>query len=169
MNNYQTLIKVPLVPQEKSNLCWFACSMMLYRWSVNKSGQSSMIKDPHENDIIMDWHKKNQGVDADQVTQLAMKLNFRSHKFADLPRNFAEMKAVLQKHGPIWTAVSKNWNGQTGQNIPHVIVIYGVLDTGVWIHDPEPVKKGTTRLLTWSDLKNADTKHEYLGVTADPN
>ncbi len=128
-----------------------------------------MIKDPHESETVMEWHKKNEGLDAKGVTTLAMKLNLRAHKFTSLPRNFTDMKAVLQKHGPIWTAVSKNWNGKGDQNIPHVIVIYGALDTGVWIHDPEPVAKGTTRLLTWSDLQKADTKNEYFGVSADPN
>ena len=67
-----------------------------------------------------------------------------------VPRDYAALNTLFQLRGPIWCAGHKTWGGG-GHG--HVVVICGVADTGVFIHDPEPVNQGSSIWLTWDQLK----------------
>jgi hypothetical protein len=73
--------------------------------------------------------------------------------------DFDTVNTFLAKHGPVFTSVQKNWSEN---NYSHAIVLCGVADTGVSIHDPMPVNQGSSTWLTWAQIQKA-----IDGVSAD--
>ena len=141
------LSNVPLIPQPTDGVCWFVCAQMLYKWQQT-AGKGSMI-DPmtHEGskyryDNNLDWYCGDNGKLADylQMKKHAINLDFNG------------INSALATYGPLWTSVQKNW---AGNDHGHVVVILGVADTGVLIHDPEPLKVGNTLWLTWDQITKA--------------
>ena len=137
---------VPLVAQRGDGVCWFASALMLYKWA-QATGHTTM-KDPMADsgmkmrwDNNLDW---GSGHNAFLATTLAMKTH------ASIPTEYQGLNTFFQSHGPIWAAGQKTWGGA---DHGHVVVICGVADTGVFIHDPEPVNQGVSLWLTWSQLK----------------
>lgn len=139
------LHNMTLVPQRGDGVCWCASAIMLYKWG-RASGQHRMVNPLSDEGTKWRWDN-NGDWDSYDNGYLATTLNMETQ--SDIPRNYEELKSFLEDHGPIWTAGLKTW---TGGAYGHVVVISGVADTGVFIHDPEPVNKGTTRWLTWTQL-----------------
>lgn len=69
---------------------------------------------------------------------------------SDLDLEPSELTNALRIHGPLWMSGDKTW---TGDRYGHVVVVFGAADTGVLIHDPEPVYKGTEFWMTWTDIR----------------
>ena len=67
-----------------------------------------------------------------------------------MPADYNGLNTFFASHGPIWAAGQKNW---CGNDHGHVVVVCGVADTGVFIHDPEPVGHGSSIWLTWDQWK----------------
>ncbi|MDQ6787215.1 MAG: hypothetical protein M3033_10445 [Acidobacteriota bacterium] len=118
---------------------------MLFRWQ-EATGKGSM-KNPAEVDMTKDRFEKNRIWYSFQNGLLATQLNLQK---SSVDMNFDSVNSVLSRNGPIWTAGYKTWDGAHG----HVVVICGVADTGVFIHDPEPMHKGSPMWLTWSQIKS---------------
>jgi hypothetical protein len=139
---------VPLVSQYDTGVCWMASAMMVYKWQ-EATGNGSMIDPMSHADSAGrygrngDWFCGNNGMLAGY---------FKMKKHSSLSMTYEAVSSFLAKHGPIWTGLQKNW---TGKNHGHVVVICGVADTGVFIHDPEPVKQGSSMWLTWGQINKA--------------
>lgn len=153
------LANVPLHYQYASGVCWFACSRMLYVWS-KAAGRGSMT-DPKSDSGYLQRYKDNGSVGCDQNWHIAQQFNMKKH--ASLKMDYASVSKFLTDHGPIWTGLRKNWGGH---NHGHVVVICGVSETGVFVHDPEPINQGSSFWLTWEQITKAV---EALPKLASPN
>lgn len=138
---------VPLLPQPSTGVCWFMCAKMLYKWQI-ASGFGSMLNPETADDGAFKkrfddnnaWLPEDNGYLADHL-----KMTKRS-----VTLDYDSVKSALDSYGPLWVAGKKHWNGG---NHGHVIVVCGVADTGVLIHDPEPMHKGDRIWLTWTSIK----------------
>jgi hypothetical protein len=122
--------ELPLIAQTKTGVCWMASAQMVHKWS-RATGRGKMI-DPMSHagskwrwGENLDWGAYDNG-------KLAEYFKMNAHD--DLTLNYSGVEQFLKKHGPIWTGLQKNWGGN---NHGHVVVIRGVADTGVLIHDHE--------------------------------
>lgn len=150
--------KVPLIPQPTDGVCWYASCRMIYKWS-QATGQGSM-KNPADDagfkqrfDDNGDWWCGNNGYMAEQ---------FRMKKFPSLSMDYGSLSSHLSIHGPTFASLQKNWGGN---NYGHAVVIVGVADTGVLIHDPMPIKQGSKQWLTWGQIQKA---LDYVSDVANP-
>jgi hypothetical protein len=143
------ITKVPhvsLIAQRADGVCWCASALMLYKWSIN-SGHAGM-KDPLA-DSGMKWRwDNNKDWSSSDNAFLASTLAMKTH--GSIPADYSGLNTFFVSHGPIWAAGQKNWGGN---NHGHVVVTCGVADTGVFIHDPEPVGNGSSFWLTWAQWK----------------
>lgn len=152
------LADVPLMYQRSNGVCWYACSRMLYKWS--QATKKGSVKNPENaDDGYVTRYNNNGTVGCRDNWHLANAFNLKQH--TNIVMDYDSVKEFLQSHGPIWAGVQKNWGGN---NYGHVVVICGVAETGVFIHDPEPVKQGSTYWLTWSQIKTA-----VDGIDGTPN
>lgn len=143
------LTGVPLLSQPSSGVCWYVCANMLYKWSQGSKRRT--MKNPATADSGYTWRFSNNGdVASTQNWHLATAFGMVKHPTIDM--DFNSVNSFLQKHGPIWTGLKKNWGGN---NHGHVVVICGVADTGVFVHDPEPMNIGTAAWLTWEQINKA--------------
>ncbi|MGQ0543374.1 MAG: papain-like cysteine protease family protein [Blastocatellia bacterium] len=141
---------VPLMSQPTDGVCWMVSAQMVYKWS--KATGSGQMKDPMT-DSGSKWRYDNNGDwSSAQNGILAGYFNMKTHAFSAVSMSYDSLNNFMTKHGPIWTGLQKNWGGH---NHGHVVVICGVADTGVFIHDPEPMKQGTAHWLTWEQIKKA--------------
>lgn len=153
------LADVPLIPQPTDGVCWFVSARMLFKWQ-EKTGKGTM-NDPATNEMTKTTFGRNATWYSFQNPLLATQLNLKNQ---DVTLDFDGVNKVLTQKGPIWTAGHKHWGGG---NHGHVVVICGVADTGVFIHDPEPMKNGSTMWLTWSAIKKyvdgvTDTTYKFM-------
>ncbi|MBK8811441.1 MAG: hypothetical protein IPN69_12010 [Acidobacteria bacterium] len=142
------LANVPLIPQPTDGVCWYACARMLYRWS--KATGRGVMTNPADDSGYHTRFQNNGDVAAFQNNHLGRALNMKLH--SSLSLDYGSVLSFLQSHGPIWVGLKKNWGGH---DHGHVVVICGVADTGVFIHDPEPMKQGSAIWLTWAQIKKA--------------
>ncbi len=142
------LSNVPLIPQPTTGVCWYACARMLYRWS-KATGRGAMTN-PQDDPGYFKRFNDNGSVAAFQNNHIARSFNMKMHP--NMTLDYDSVYQMLLDHGPIWTGHKKNWGGH---NHGHVIVICGVAETGVFVHDPEPMKQGSTFWLTWEQIKKA--------------
>lgn len=131
---------VPLLPQDKTNGCWYFSAKMMAGWAT-KAGKS--IKDPSELTDLKNLYEGNCGWALSTGGVLAGKLGMTTYPRKE--RDFKEMLTILKK-GPLWAAGVKP-NGNDA--FPHVVVIGGVADTGVLVLDPLPINKGERSWKTW--------------------
>jgi len=153
------LSNVPLKYQYASGVCWFACSRMVYAWS-QATGRGNMT-DPRADPGYFQRYNDNGSVGCEQNWHIAQQFNMVKHDSVDM--DYESVSEFLKTHGPMWTGVRKNWGGN---NHGHVIVICGVSETGVFVHDPEPMNQGSTFWLTWSQIEHATSELRRL---ASPN
>ena len=140
------MANVPLVAQRGDGVCWCASALMLYKWSV--ATKRNQMKDPlSDSGTKWRWDENKDWASSDNKF-LATTLNMKT--LSAVPRDYAALNTLFQLRGPIWCAGKKMWGGG---NHEHVVVICGVADTGVFIHDPEPVNRGSSMWLTWDQLK----------------
>jgi hypothetical protein len=139
---------MPLMYQKSNGVCWYASARMLYTWA--RATKRGSMTNPADDTGYFQRYMNNGDVAASQNWHIAQQFNMQKH--IDIPMNYDSINSFLAKHGPIWTGLKKNWDNF---NHGHVVVICGVADTGVFIHDPEPVKQGSTRWLTWGEINKA--------------
>jgi hypothetical protein len=139
------LHNMTLVAQISDAGCWCASAQMLYKWG-RKSGQHRMTDPLADPGIKWRW-TESKDWDSSDNGWLATTLNVEIQ--SEIPLDYKGLKSFLKDHGPIWTAGMKTW---TGDAYGHVVVICDVADTGVFIYDPEPVNKGSSRWLTWTQI-----------------
>ncbi len=135
---------VTLLPQDKTNGCWYFSAKMMSKWSVDnkktKITDPATVTDPPANLFqLYDW---NSGYAISTCKQLAPRLGMTA--LPKVKRGFAEFKTLLAA-GPIWAAGAKG--GATGSF--HVVVIAGVADTGLLLYDPLPLNVGKKVWRTW--------------------
>jgi hypothetical protein len=153
---------VPLIAQPTDGVCWFSCAQMVYKWRV-ATGKGSMTN-PENHAPSKKRYDDNGDWFSGQNGMLAGYFSMKKH--SSVPMDLAGLTTFFQTHGPIWAGGQKNWGGN---NHGHVIVICGVADTGVFIHDPEPVGKGSSQWLTWEQIKkyiDGLTTADYQFLTA---
>lgn len=144
------LSHVPLMYQKSDGVCWYACSRMLYKWSA-ATGRGGAKNPATADQGYIDRYNRNGTVGSQDNWHLANAFNFNQHSSITMDED--SINTFLQEHGPIWAGVAKNWHGNSGYG--HVVVICGVATTGVFIHDPQPERQGSTFWLTWDQIKTA--------------
>lgn len=154
------LQNVPLLPQPTDGVCWMKSAQMVYEWQ-KASGKGGM-KDPMSDSGFKTRYENNGDWWGGQNGILARTFNMKTH--GSLAMSYDSLNTFMAKHGPVWTGLKKNWGGN---NHGHVVVICGVADTGVLIHDPEPMHKGTQLWLTWDQINKAiaaitDADYQFL-------
>lgn len=141
------LDNVPLIPQPTDGVCWYVSARMLAKWRRATKGGMGTMTDPKEHSDCYSMFQNNAGWNPWQVGLLSSWLNMPT---PSITMDFAGVSSALSQHGPIWAAGWKTWSGSPHY---HVIVIRGVSDTGVLIHDPEPINVGAYTWKTWSSIK----------------
>jgi hypothetical protein len=140
--------KVPLIPQPTDGVCWYASARMLYKWS-QATGHAGM-KNPAEDAGFKQRFDDNGDWYCGENWFMAAALNMK--QFSSLSMDYNSLSTFLSIHGPVFTSVQKNWGGN---NYSHAVVICGAADTGVFIHDPMPLKSGSSYWLTWGQIQKA--------------
>lgn len=152
--------KMKLVAQPKNGLCWWASCQMLYLWS-QATGKGSMVDPIADETGFKVRYDGNLNWFCGDNTYMANKMSMVT--IPSLSLDFSSVNSALSSHGPIFTSVQKNWNGN---NYAHAVVIGGVADTGVFIYDPMPVGKGSSLWLTWDQIQSAV---DYVSDVANPS
>ena len=153
------LSNVPLKYQYASGVCWFASARMCYAWS--QATGRGLMTDPKSDPGYFERYNRNGSVGCDQNWHIAQQFNMVKHSSVSM--DYEGVSAFLTSHGPMWTGLQKNWGGN---NHGHVVVICGVSNTGVFVHDPEPKNQGSTFWLTWAQINKAV---DGLTDVASPN
>ena len=134
---------VTLLPQDKSNGCWYFCAKMMHKWSVDS--RKGKIVDPTTvttPDNLPRLYELNTGWATTTCKTIAPRLGMTA--LPRVKRGFVEFKTLLV-NGPIWASGAKG--GATGSY--HVVVIAGVADTGLLVYDPMPLNVGRKVWRTW--------------------
>lgn len=108
------------------------------------------MTNPQDNAVTSARFNDNASWDSNQNGLLAGYVGMQ--KFNGLDMDLDSLNSFFSSHGPIWTALQKNWGGH---DYGHVVVICGVSDTGVFVHDPEPMTRGSGKWLTWGQINEA--------------
>ena len=119
------------------------------------------MTNPRDDAGYLARYESNGSVGCDQNWHIAQQFNMKKHP--TLTMDYSSVSGFLMTNGPIWTGLQKNWGGH---NHGHVVVICGVADTGVFVHDPEPMNQGSTLWLTWGEI---NTAVDGLKALASPN
>jgi hypothetical protein len=149
--------------QPTDGVCWMVSAQMVYKWA-KATGNGSMI-DPMSDPGSRSRYERNGDWWCGQNGLLAGYFKMKTH--SSLPMDYAGLSGFMAKHGPVWTGLKKNWGGHSHG---HVVVICGAADTGVFIHDPEPMHYGTAMWLTWAQINKAisaitDADYQFLTAT----
>jgi hypothetical protein len=142
--------KVPLMAQPTDGVCWMMSALMVYKWSQNTG--SGNMRNPMDDEGSKARYERNGDWSSGHNGLLAGYFNMVTHKNSALEMNYDSLSTFLICKGPVWTALQKNWGGN---DHGHVVVMCGAADTGVLIHDPEPMKQGSALWLTWNQIKTA--------------
>jgi hypothetical protein len=141
------IIVVPnltLLPQDKSNACWYFSAKMVHKWASANGKQT--VKDPANVKTdrlnLQGLYESNAGYATSTCIELSACLGLKA--LSKSQRGFDEFKTLLAK-GPIFAAGAKG--GADGSF--HVVVIGGVADTGLLIFDPLPMRIGAKVWRTW--------------------
>ena len=145
--------KVPLIPQYKTGSCWYASASMLAEWRIQSKGGLGTMTHPNAHSDTKDMYKRNAALLAVGSGALTRWLGMRTVPF---PASHADWAATLSTYGPLWAAGMKHWEGTYG----HVVVVYGVADTGLLINDPEPIGQGKEEWRTWASMDKYFEKSE---------
>lgn len=144
------IILVPnltLIPQDKTNACWYFCSRMMSKWAA--ANGKTKILDPSTSSLnegrmkLQDLYTGDHGLARSTSKELGDKLGGLKSLTRE-KRGFEEFKKLIA-NGPIWAAGAIG--GATGAF--HVVVIGGVADTGLLFFDPLPMNVGQRVWRTW--------------------
>lgn len=154
-----------LLPQDKTNACWYFSSKMVHKWAA-ANGKSS-VKDPTtvktDRLNLQGLYESNAGYAPSTCIELSKALGLKA--LDKKKRGYEEFKALVAK-GPIFAAGAKG--GLDGTY--HVVVIGGAADTGLYIFDPLPMRVGTKVWRTWAwldtffDIKNSGIDANLLVI-----
>lgn len=139
-----TVPNLKLLPQDKTNACWYFSAKMVHKWA--NANQKPKVKDPatvnDDRGNLKGLYESNSGYAPSTCIELAGRLGLTA--MPKKKRGFDDFKLLLA-NGPIWAAGIKG--GVTGT--AHVVVIGGVADTGLLVLDPLPMNIGTRGWKTW--------------------
>lgn len=136
---------VPLIAQDKSLACWYASAQMVIQWRRNRMQMTEInYRDPSQVPGRVSQYIANNGLPYQQVIRYANDLGLRPVPL--MTPTQGAIRDWLRTYGPIWAAGQKKIPGAA---YGHVMVIVGIRDGGLLIHDPEPVNVGTRK---WVDL-----------------
>lgn len=150
--------KVPLISQPTDGVCWYACCRMLYKWS-QATGNTGMIN-PADDEGFHQRFLDNGSWFCGDNKFMASTLKMKQH--SSLSLDYDSLSSFMAAHGPIFASVQKNWGAS---NYPHAIVIAGVADTGVFMHDSMPMHTASSYWLTWGQLSKG---LDYVADVANP-
>jgi hypothetical protein len=142
------LKNVPKIAQQYDGTCWFASMRMLAEWRKKEKGGLGDMVDPATHKDCKDMAENNRGWPPSIAGVLAGWI--KAKKRSDIKMEFDSLSKALTTDGPIWAAGLKRW-GTAAHN--HVVVIFGVADTGVLVNDPEPVGVGLESWKTWAQIR----------------
>jgi hypothetical protein len=134
---------VKLIPQDNTNACWWASSLMLYEWRKSQGGSPP---DPRANAEISAAHRATNLLPWSIMKRYGAAIGLTPKPLltpsADL------LKEWLQS-GPLWTdGIGVNWRGQVA-GPGHVVVLTGLREVDnsdeweIYVYDPWPVNTGT--------------------------
>lgn len=134
---------VPLIPQNTSNTCWYACCRMIVRYhresrqqstiAGGEVGQSQTTAQVEANNGILLW---------ENFEELARQANLRTTSMSPTAEGLVRL---LNQKGPlIYGGVTNGYRGFTGPG--HAVVITGCVTSGgeakVYLNDPWEIGVG---------------------------
>ncbi len=140
-------LNVPLEAQQKSNTCWHAAALMLWRYSQGRTGRAGPMQS-----LGNKWENNNPIRPAEFI-QLARNVGLIPlENTTNVCLSASALEGFLKNNGPIWCA--GYWYGPG-----HIIVLTGVANNMVFLNDPD---KGIAKVgsLTWFNNKLAS---QYTG------
>ena len=123
-------LAVPLITQDKSMACWFACVQMLYAYK-------HACADPMDA-----TYQANTGISADQFISLAKDAGLHTVPRVNQSYGWKFVDDLLDAYGPIWAA--GDWNG-----VPHIVVLTGIDAGGKMIVNDPAFKTPQQRNIGW--------------------
>lgn len=131
---------VPLIPQTKTEACWYASAQMLIAW---RRARTLMCEAAHPapSDLasVRAAFIANHGLPAASFVPLAKDLGLK--EVPPMTPSPGSVAVMLKRYGPLWFA------GYYPS--AHVVVITGISPSEVSINDPWPVNKGDRRRINF--------------------
>ena len=143
-----------LIPQDQTNACWYASTLMLLQWSRSRlemmSHSAESLINPNEHPGIDAIYRANNGLLWSQMKQFATQMGLR-----ELPLicpTPEELERWLRTYGPVWTdGVPVDFNGNV-VGTGHVVVLAGIRPARtmtenyeIKVYDPWPPNIGDAR------------------------
>lgn len=135
-------LTVPLEAQRKNSTCWHAAALMVWNYSLMKSGRAGPMHSLNGNWI------ENQAISPVEFVSLAINVGLVGVPGCNgVPHSASSLEEWLKNWGPIWCA--GYWYGPG-----HIIVLTGVDSEVVHFNDPDG-GKAKCEGLSWFNAKLA--------------
>jgi hypothetical protein len=161
-----------LIPQDRTNACWYASALMVLEWS--RSGElmshpADSLIDPATHPGIAAIHRGNNGLLWSAMKRIALRLGMREMPLASPSAN--EIERWFRTYGPVWTDGVPVDNSGRAVGSGHVVVLAGIRPSALAgeslelkIYDPWPPNVGN---LSWRPGSHLSTI--IAGVASNPN
>ena len=152
---------VPLIPQDNSTSCWYACARMVIQWRREQVGATErFLRAPGENPLAQRLYQANYGLQTTQRARLAQELGLQAARGPSDPTNPSPevIGQWLHRYGPLMTFIPG-----------HVVVIAGISEGLFWVHDPAPDNNGSRGWRPFSFLDAAFARDAQDVRHCDPH
>jgi hypothetical protein len=139
--------------------CWYASAQMVIQWRQNLTQSCEAAHpDPSNVPAAVATYKADNGLQFKDMIKFAGMLGLHP-----VPPQSPSPEAIydwLYNYGPVWAAGQKV---DGARKYGHVFVIAGIMGDQIYIHDPEPMNKGSKL------VKNIDWLRELLETSTHPD
>ena len=144
---------VPLIPQNTSNTCWYACCRMIVEYHRNKRQQTTIAGGEVGQPQVTATVEANDGRLAwENFDELARQANLRTTALSPTPEGLASL--LVQKGPLIYSGITNGYRGYTGAG--HSVVIKGCVTSEnsatVYILDPWEIGIGARITENFNDF-----------------
>jgi ABC-type bacteriocin/lantibiotic exporter with double-glycine peptidase domain len=147
------ILDVPTEAQAKSNTCWHASALMIWRYWQGVTGRQGPMYS-----LDVNW-SYNQPIQVPEFIVLSHRVGMKSIPTRNIYSD-SDLESLLKRHGPLWCA--GHWYGPG-----HIIVLAGIDCGVVHINDPDGGVKKKERL-SWFNTK-LDSQVKGALMAKDPN
>ena len=149
----EVFYRVPLIPQDGNQTCWYACALMLVGFRRGRMGATAPAgREGERPSTAAAVRRDGSGLLPQGACALARQNNLRMEFVGPTPEG---LERLLLRFGPLWYGGRiEGHRGMTEQ--AHVVVITGMRreETGdeITVNDPWPPRKGACLSFEYDDF-----------------
>ena len=142
--------RMQLIPQDRTNACWYASALMVLQWSRSgelMSHSADALISPSANPTIVATHRANNVLLWTEMKRTALQLGMRELPLAT--PSAEELERWFRQYGPVWTDGVPVDNAGQIVGTGHVVVLAGIRASSqageafdLKIYDPWPPNVG---------------------------